>query len=333
MRTEIKAALVLGLFGILGMVIWGINSGRQSNVDLPMDVGKDAGKTTRLASDSPGGRERTQPRATNLNRDDGARRPDTSNPSGRSDRAGQPPETRTPPIERDSTPPIVTPPPESRLGSGGSEPLPAQVQPGRHSNTGPPMPEASTSSPPVHVAPSESTPAVATDRPGSELRTPDSSRPRGEEPLTPERGGVSRFGDLPRSPTAETSYTIQQGDTFISIAREKYGDDKYWVRIQAANPDLEPSRLMLNTVIKLPAIDDIQKTETAAAKPAGTDVAASGVGARRAPYRVAEGDTLISIARNVLKKESRWHEIFELNRDQLTSADHIVEGMMLKIPE
>ena len=47
---------------------------------------------------------------------------------------------------------------------------------------------------------------------------------------------------------------------------------------------------------------------------------------------VAEGDTLIAIARNVLKDESRYLEIFELNRDKLESPDELIPGTELRLP-
>ena len=39
MRTEIKAALVMMLFGVLAAVIWGINSGRDQRISsAPCDA-------------------------------------------------------------------------------------------------------------------------------------------------------------------------------------------------------------------------------------------------------------------------------------------------------
>ena len=52
MRTEIKAALVMGLFGILCAVIWGINSGRdQRSSSAPCDA---CGGTGRVQLEAAG---------------------------------------------------------------------------------------------------------------------------------------------------------------------------------------------------------------------------------------------------------------------------------------
>ncbi len=391
MRTEIKAALVLGLFGILGMVIWGINSGRQGSVELPMDVGKEGGKTTRLASDS-GGRQGTQPLSRDLANDGGRGAPGRTTRTDRSagnrtesaDRTGRRPEPTAAPSNQNPAPTVATPPRDgrdaaggrdvdggrretggsdaARLARGGDETLPPQdtsggsnpgLQSGSPRGSDPPLAERDSSlSSRTERSPVMGPEAVPSSRDGSpaptDIATPDpatraphSGRPIEEQPLRPERGGAANIGDLPRSPASgsETSHTIQLGETLISIAREKYGADKYWQQIQAANPGLDPSRLLPGTVIKLPSADEIRKA-TPDPKPAVTEsrpatppAGGNDAKVRRATYKVADGDTLISIARNVLKDASRWPEIYALNRDKLASPDHIIEGMLLKIPE
>jgi|GEM_PF-7058473 len=49
-------------------------------------------------------------------------------------------------------------------------------------------------------------------------------------------------------------YTVQKGDILSQIARNKYGDGKYWTKIQAANPGLlnNPEDLSPGMVIVLP---------------------------------------------------------------------------------
>lgn len=48
------------------------------------------------------------------------------------------------------------------------------------------------------------------------------------------------------------NYTIKKGDTFFSIARAVYNDPKRAKDIQAANPTVDPSKMPVGTVIKLP---------------------------------------------------------------------------------
>ncbi|NLW92420.1 MAG: LysM peptidoglycan-binding domain-containing protein [Syntrophomonadaceae bacterium] len=49
-------------------------------------------------------------------------------------------------------------------------------------------------------------------------------------------------------------YTVKPGDILSQIARNKYGDGKYWTKIQAANPDLlkDPGDLEPGMVLLLP---------------------------------------------------------------------------------
>ena len=47
---------------------------------------------------------------------------------------------------------------------------------------------------------------------------------------------------------------------------------------------------------------------------------------------VEKGDTLSAIAQRHYGKASRWHAIFEANRDQLSDPDLIRPGQVLKLP-
>jgi len=54
------------------------------------------------------------------------------------------------------------------------------------------------------------------------------------------------------TPPAGT-YTIQRGDTLIAIAAHFYGNASQWSVIAQANPEVDPRRLRVGQVIKLPA--------------------------------------------------------------------------------
>lgn len=49
-------------------------------------------------------------------------------------------------------------------------------------------------------------------------------------------------------------------------------------------------------------------------------------------YTVKKGDTLSAIAQQHYGKASRWHAIFEANRDQIDNPDLIRPGQVLKLP-
>ena len=50
-------------------------------------------------------------------------------------------------------------------------------------------------------------------------------------------------------------------------------------------------------------------------------------------YRVANGDTLSSIAQQHLGKSSRSHELYELNQDRLADPNRLKVGSVLKLPQ
>jgi 5'-nucleotidase len=49
-----------------------------------------------------------------------------------------------------------------------------------------------------------------------------------------------------------TSYTIQKGDTLYSIAQRRYGSGTQWKKIAAANPNVNPNKIIPGTKLKLP---------------------------------------------------------------------------------
>lgn len=49
-------------------------------------------------------------------------------------------------------------------------------------------------------------------------------------------------------------------------------------------------------------------------------------------YTVQKGDTLSAIAQQHYGKASRWHAIFEANRDQIDDPDKIRPGQVLNLP-
>jgi nucleoid-associated protein YgaU len=63
--------------------------------------------------------------------------------------------------------------------------------------------------------------------------------------------------------------------------------------------------------------------------PADRDVRMDGAGS----YTVRQGDTLSAIAQKHYGRASRWHAIFDANRDQLDDPDLIRPGQVLRLPD
>ena len=322
MRTEIKAALVLGLFGILGAVIWGINSGRKSRVELPLDV-----SATDLASSS----DATLTAGFEKFGGDDFTSSTTSPPAG-----DDPPST---PL---STPLVSEPrsaagaadqaaddPIDSHVGVSSDSTLPPRVDPDQPLATNNETLALDDSDAAANLAARDE---ITNDPPVETLVQPQATV---DQPLDPEPGGNTRLSALNTSPSTDTTYTIQDGDTFISIARQRYGHDKYAKAIQAANPDLEATRLRVDHPIKLPSAVQIAALDHKSSAPANEAKPAElgAIKQERGMYIVEPGDTLTAIARKLLEDGSRWDEIYELNRDKLSSPDRIVDGIELRIPK
>jgi len=74
---------------------------------------------------------------------------------------------------------------------------------------------------------------------------------------------------------------------------------------------------------------------TAPAKPDFSNVESgvtSTAPAEAQTYTVVGGDSLSKIAKHFYGNASRWHEIFDANRDQISNPDLIRVGQVLKIP-
>ncbi|MEV0896107.1 LysM peptidoglycan-binding domain-containing protein [Actinoplanes sp. NPDC049802] len=148
------------------------------------------------------------------------------------------------------------------------------------------------------------------------LKTP------GWRPTLPsEQPGQFELADLLRLakvlPGGETprTYTVRQGDTLGKIARERLGNEARWPEIFVLNRATitNPNRIFPGQVLFLPP-----------AQPTGPIPRL---------YTVKPGDSLSRIAREKLGNESRWREIFNLNREVIADPDRIIPGQVLVLPD
>ena len=88
-------------------------------------------------------------------------------------------------------------------------------------------------------------------------------------------------------------------------------------------------------------VDTVPGTSVGAGKPDFSNVVGKvdgvpdggGAGAGEQTYTVQKGDTLSHIAQKHYGKASKWHAIFDANRDQLDDPDKIFPGQVLKLPD
>jgi len=77
----------------------------------------------------------------------------------------------------------------------------------------------------------------------------------------------------------------------------------------------------------VPAHPDFSDVQTGSSVVQGS----GGTGART--YTVVQGDTLSDIAHRVYGRASRWHAIYDANRNLLDNPDRILPGQVLTLPD
>lgn len=335
MRAEVKVGLIVGLVAIAGAGIWWFSRSTNELGEVPFDRAaldeKPSGETA-LASDSvptasdrraadrptPRRAERTTPTAT-----PGRRATPTPGLAERAEGTPEKPAVTPLSPEPGSSAARITPRTEEPGGPAGRAPgaEPGQPSPGQ--------------APPGDMAVGGDVTGTKTTEAGAtEAGTPAGPAPS----VTPPRRRSTPVA--PQVP-ARGSYVIQPGDRLIDIARYEYDDGTLWRAIKAANPDIDENALQIGQTIQIPSRAEALRlsssgTTPAQAAPAAparrTEPSPDASQADRATYVVERGDSLIKIARNVLNDEARWEEIYELNRDQLTSPHLLRIGMELRLP-
>ncbi len=336
MSTEVKVWLVIGLVVIVFAVWWWVRNPSDQKPDLSMNA------TAMKPSESvpsPTGEDRAQPAAdTQVERQPAPAR-DELDSLDRMDGDAKPSEPWQPPADVLHIPPPERRPVESQPavddadglgpGLGAAEPAPA-VRDGAT-----PSGDATSGDVELTLRDGSGSSPPSVNPTGSGVRPAETGA---EQPPLPERAQPAG-GSLPPAAGESTArrYRIQDGDTLMKVAREVYKDERKWTLIKDANPGVDEHRLIVGRELIIPPL----KESTEASKPvanagsrtgARPESASQPIRADRAVYVVAEGDTLTSIAREVLGDPDRWPDIYELNRDKLKSPNAIYAGMQLKMP-
>lgn len=126
------------------------------------------------------------------------------------------------------------------------------------------------------------------------------------------------------------THKVVYGETLSSIAAEYYGNQASYTKILAANPGVNPNRLKVGTVLKIP---DIKSTKpvTSGGTPTGAAEKASGMSGPT--YAVKSGDSLQRISSKLYGTAEKWQKIYDLNRSSIGGDPHRLRaGLVLKLP-
>lgn len=286
----------------------------------------------------------TPPAVTPTQRPDPATTAGNAAPGGSALAGGTPPTTTAPaPLVRRPAPPAT-----ETVGGAMTElnPPSASLSGGPEPTSRPALTETTLQPAPLAVEPERRIePAAGAGRTEAAPRSvenrvaPRTVQPEGAQPVRPQ----------PATPVQapEKTYVVTEGDTLTYIAETVYGDGKLWPKIKAANPGMDENRLLVGQKLVIPPKEgrpstpsEARRSEPRESTPRLTATREPAPGAGDPPrasesprvYVIGKGDTLLRIARNVLKDEKRWREIYDLNRDVLKNPDVLPAGVKLKLP-
>jgi LysM repeat protein len=142
----------------------------------------------------------------------------------------------------------------------------------------------------------------------------------------PERrhGEVVRSGsDASRSAALLDRWTVGQGETLSEIAQKALGSSNRWREIVAINSGIDPDRLKVGAVLKLPPRGTGGETRRSSATQPS----------KATTHVVQAGETLSSIAKRYLGSVNAWRGVFDANSKALHGdPNRLVVGMTLVIP-
>jgi nucleoid-associated protein YgaU len=138
-------------------------------------------------------------------------------------------------------------------------------------------------------------------------------------------------------------YTVQNNDTYWTIAEKTYGSGAYFKALYEHNRRQLEGTESLRAGVQLVLPDEATLRRlypSLCPRPAKLAVAGRATRASATTdsneriYVVRDGDTLYEIARRQLGKASRWAEVYELNRDAIGDAtDRLPPGTRLVLPQ
>jgi nucleoid-associated protein YgaU len=133
----------------------------------------------------------------------------------------------------------------------------------------------------------------------------------------------------PASTNSPRTHVVEAGENPSTISLAVYGSAKYYAKILAANPGVDPRRLKIGTVLVIPALG---VTNIAAAPTSD----ASGPAVRIDPttqYAVQPGDTLEGISRKLYGDRSMQEKIYDENKTLIgPDEDRLKVGQVLRLP-
>lgn len=144
--------------------------------------------------------------------------------------------------------------------------------------------------------------------------------------------------------TATVYHTVAAGETLSKIAQGYYGaqSQTHVNAIFDANRSTlaDANTIVVGMKLAIPAVPGVTPLDQSSAtakgpRPRGKDEASSPASPASRPFRwyqIKKNDRYVTIAREELGSESRWREIYEMNKSMFPDHGQIREGVRIKIP-
>jgi nucleoid-associated protein YgaU len=160
-----------------------------------------------------------------------------------------------------------------------------------------------------------------------------------------DHGGMTfDSGEPTTRPTASVSsatprtHTVQSGETLAAIAKSVYGKSGMYIAIEKANPNINPNRLKVGTVLTLPSANTESSSSSSSSStdsitPTRHSHASAALDSTT-EYRVQPGDSLHKIAVKLYGNAARSDELYTSNKEVIgDDPAKLKVGEVLKLPE
>jgi nucleoid-associated protein YgaU len=129
-------------------------------------------------------------------------------------------------------------------------------------------------------------------------------------------------------PAGQRTHVVRSGENLWTISAAVYGNSKYWKKIIAANPGLDPKNLRVGKTLIIPELADVEK-----AQPADSSFAAVAADPNTT-YKVVSGDSLERIAIRLYGSAQMKDTLYEANKSLIgPDEDRLKVGWILKLPQ
>ena len=136
--------------------------------------------------------------------------------------------------------------------------------------------------------------------------------------------------EVSRSPSQAETYTVQQGDTYMTISDKFYGTSLLYSALAQHNQKLGIGwRPTEGVAIEIPTAEYLRTNYGESANRQERLLESQRSAIR---YIVQEGDTIFRLATDRLQDSTRWREIYALNVDRLQDVRDLKPGMEILLP-